>query len=80
HEDDLLALLRHLSQDEIEDLERFYNHRAHSGQVLTDQEIAMNILLQGFRELNVFNEDRALAQRLAAEDGNLGAHQINVAP
>lgn len=63
YEEDLLGLLRELNLDEIDQMQTFFTH---TGDRLSDHDIAMNDLLQQARALAVVNQDRVLAQRIAA--------------
>ncbi|KIK92813.1 hypothetical protein PAXRUDRAFT_99371, partial [Paxillus rubicundulus Ve08.2h10] len=83
YEEDLLGLVQDLSLDEVEELQTFYGNRTSYGHALSDHDIAMNDLLQQARRLSILNEDIALAQHLAIEEGtavNLETHPVNEAP
>ena len=70
YEQDLMGLLDQLGLDELDEMETFFTHRASAGHRLSDHDVAMNDLLQQARALAAFNEDRILAQQIAAgEDG-----------
>ena len=66
YEQDLLGLLTQLSLDEMDEIQTFFTRRTGAGEPLSDHDIAMNDLLQQARALSVFDQDRMLAQRIAA--------------
>ncbi|KAG8216599.1 hypothetical protein J3R82DRAFT_6785 [Butyriboletus roseoflavus] len=77
YEDDLLGLLSQLSLDEMDEMQMFFTHRTRGGDPLSDHDVAMNDLLQQARALAVFDQDRVLAQRIAAgEDPSTGVNQV----
>jgi len=71
YEEDLLGLLAQLNPDEMDEMQTFF---ARAGEPLSDHDIAMNDLLQQARALAVFNQDWALAQRVAAGE-DVGGEQ-----
>lgn len=72
YEQDLLGLLDQLSLDEIDEMQTFFTRRTGAGEPLSDHDSAMNDLLQQARALAVVNEDRMLAQRIAAGEDDIG--------
>ena len=66
YEDDLLGLLSQLSLDEMDEMETFFAFRMRAGEPMSDHDVAMNDLLQQARALALFDQDRVLAQRIAA--------------
>ncbi|KAF8841102.1 hypothetical protein BDN67DRAFT_571373 [Paxillus ammoniavirescens] len=84
YEEDLLGIVQSLNIDELEELQTFYENRTRHGHALSDHDIAMNDLLQQARRLSILDEDIALAQRLAGEEGtanvNPRVHQVNAVP
>lgn len=74
YEEDLLEILSQLSLDEMDEMETFFTHRSLAGNQLSDHDMAMNDLLQQARALAVFNQDRVLAQMIAAGE-DVGVEQ-----
>ncbi|KAI5997293.1 hypothetical protein F5J12DRAFT_852176 [Pisolithus orientalis] len=67
YEDDLLRILAQLGPDGTNQFREFYDRRNHQGQQMTDHEIAMRMFLQGARDLEAIEGDRALALALAQD-------------
>jgi len=71
YEEDLLGLLAQLNPDEMDEMQMFFTR---AGEPLSNQDIAMNDLLQQARALAIFDQDRALAQQVAAGE-DVGGEQ-----
>ncbi|KIK92815.1 hypothetical protein PAXRUDRAFT_26576 [Paxillus rubicundulus Ve08.2h10] len=81
--EDLLGFLQGLSIGELEGLQTLYDTRWRHGHALRDHDIAMKVLSQQTQRKTFLNNDRALAQCLAAEEGTAvdpGVYQVNAAP
>jgi len=74
YEEDLLGLLAQLDAEEMDEIQSFFTHRSRAGQPLSDHDIAMSDVLQQARALAIFDQDRALAQRIAAGE-DVGVEQ-----
>ncbi|KAI9457929.1 hypothetical protein HD554DRAFT_2177512 [Boletus coccyginus] len=74
YEEDLLGLLAQLDVEEMDEIQGFFTQRWRGGEPLSDHDIAMNDLLQQARALAIFDQDRALAQRIAAGE-DVGVEQ-----
>lgn len=66
YEEDLLRFLGELSLNDMDQMRTYSMHRMRAGDPLSDADVAMIDLLQQALALASLNQDRALAQQIAA--------------
>lgn len=66
YEEDLLRLVNQLSVDDMSAIQNLFTERTRAGGSLSDREVAMSDFIGQARTLAVVDQDRALAQRIAA--------------
>lgn len=77
---DMLALLAQLTLADIEEIENRQKGKQRQGAPMTDAELALSLMAEDARSLEVFNSDHALARRLAQSESDFAERRLPRGP